>query len=493
MTTSSLSLRHPARASRLLWLRENIYGIAAFILFGAALLIRVIHLNYNSAFSDEAIYVVVGKMGIFQLDWLSYSAQSWMAGLPYIYPPLTAITYSIGGILGSRFLNVVIGLFILKEVYTLTRSFIAKKNGTIAHISALIAVYIVAFSAVSLFVTRLATYDALSFFLLMYGLNHLINAQKQADGRFYFIASVALTLAFYTKIVVAAYIPLLVVLSFLSVYGKPAKFKLWHRYFMYPVILGTIAYAFINYGGLFTYTVTQAAREHESFVKIASLIWFDSSYILILGAFGLVVSAFIFKNKLVVLYLAVFASVLPVLHFLTHRYSTLEKHELLMIVFIAPLIGYACAYFVTSKNLIVRFTSLAVLVAVLGYYPFYEYNKLIQIQTTWPDASGVMDVMAAEIHPNDKILTETGPAIILAVYDKTSPVNVTTFDWFEYGTLKGDAAYLQAVQDGYFDYIEIDGKSETIVELIKKLRVLLPDKYTQIYSTKPFEIYERTY
>ena len=67
-----------------------------------ALLIRVIGINYNSAFNDEAIYVVVGRLGIFANDWWSYGAKLWMAGLPYIYPPLTALAYEVGGLAGSR-------------------------------------------------------------------------------------------------------------------------------------------------------------------------------------------------------------------------------------------------------------------------------------------------------------------------------------------------------------------------------------------------------
>ena len=82
-------------------------------------LIRVINLNYNSAFNDEGIYIVVGRMGLFENDWSSYGANFWMAGLPYIYPPLSALAFQTGGLIGSRLLNIFFGVFLVEEIYRL--------------------------------------------------------------------------------------------------------------------------------------------------------------------------------------------------------------------------------------------------------------------------------------------------------------------------------------------------------------------------------------
>ena len=82
-----------------------------------SLIVRVVNLNYNSFLNDEAIYVVVGKLGLFNGDWSSYNANAWMAGSQYIFPTLTAVAYFFGGITASRFVNVLFGVLSVMLVY----------------------------------------------------------------------------------------------------------------------------------------------------------------------------------------------------------------------------------------------------------------------------------------------------------------------------------------------------------------------------------------
>ena len=63
---------------------QNKEVILLLALFAMAFFVRLYNLNYNSPFSDEALYVVVGKLGIFQHDWFSYNAKIWMGGLSYV-------------------------------------------------------------------------------------------------------------------------------------------------------------------------------------------------------------------------------------------------------------------------------------------------------------------------------------------------------------------------------------------------------------------------
>jgi hypothetical protein len=324
-------------------------------------------------------------------------------------------------------------------------------------------------------------------------MNHVLNAQYQKDGKFYFLGSLALTLAYFTKVIVAAYIPLIVALTFFTIIKDKDHIRLWKRYFFSPLVIGGLAYAFINLNGFLTYATNQAAREHASIADIAGLIKYDAFFVLWMTGFSLLIALINYKQSKNVLYLAAFASILPAIHFVTHRYSTLEKHVLLMIIFLAPIIGYAFAEISFDKILRTRIVAISALILVLGFYPFYEYQKMAAIEREWPNVDNVMAEISRDTKPDDKILTETGPAVILAAYDKTSPLNVSTFDYFEYGKFKNDDAYLQAVHDGYFDLIELNGKTEAKIELVKKIRAELGDKYKLSYSNAPFEIYERIY
>src|SRR4030043_1808519 len=168
----------------------------------SSFIVRVINLNYNSAFNDEGVYIVVGKMELFTGDWWSYGANLWMAGLPYIYPPLTALAYQIGGLMGSRFLNVIFGVLLIEEVYRFTR-LINLFDEKVNQLAGLIAAFLVGFSAIGFYVSELATYDILSFFLLLFAINSFLKAKRYENGKYYFLTAITLLIAFLTKIIMA--------------------------------------------------------------------------------------------------------------------------------------------------------------------------------------------------------------------------------------------------------------------------------------------------
>src|SRR3989344_247107 len=102
------------------YLSKHFFFIAEVLIIAAAAGIRLYHLDYNTPFIDEAIYVVIGKLGLFEGDWISYNTQAWMAGFPYLYPSLTALAYTTGGIVTSRLLSVLVGVLIVEEIYRFT-------------------------------------------------------------------------------------------------------------------------------------------------------------------------------------------------------------------------------------------------------------------------------------------------------------------------------------------------------------------------------------
>ena len=496
MTTATLEISQKIAQRKafpaIAFIRAHTNAISVGIVFGAAFLVGIYNLNYNSPFSDEAIYIVIGKMGLFQHDWFSYNVSSWMAGLPFFYPSVTATAYAIGGIVASRFMNVLFGMFMLIEIFFITQ-FTPRGQEKIKTIAATIAVFIVGFSAIQLNVSRLATYDAMSFFFLLYGTNHLLQAPHQKSGKFYFIGGLSLVLAVCTKIIIAIFIPPLVLFSFFAVWSNKKKFRLWRQYFMYTLNAGIASYVLLNSKGLLVYAVGQSVREHVANAKIAQLIWYDASFALILAAVAVAVVFIFFKHWTNILYLGFFAALIPLLHFGTHRFSTLEKHILLTIIFLAPIIGYAWGFILTSKYKIIRGVGTFALGMIVVLYPLTEYTKLVAIEKPWPNTDHMVVALSKIAKTNDIILTDTGPAVILGVYDKVKPTDVITFDWIRYGTVKGDQAYIQAVHDGYFDVIELDGKTEAKRALVENIRKELGSNYTLKYSEKPFEIYERNY
>src|SRR3989344_196804 len=94
--------------------KEIFAKVLYYALFLSVIIRICFNLAYNSPFNDEAIYIVLGKLGVFQNDWTSYDAISWASGWEYIYPAITAIAYQTYGIIGSRLLNTLFGLMMLE-------------------------------------------------------------------------------------------------------------------------------------------------------------------------------------------------------------------------------------------------------------------------------------------------------------------------------------------------------------------------------------------
>ena len=78
-------------------IQQVLFG-AFGLLFLASFLVRTINLSYNIPFYDEAVYVVIGRLGLYQHDWWSYNAASWVAGSSFLYPSLAALSYNLRGI-----------------------------------------------------------------------------------------------------------------------------------------------------------------------------------------------------------------------------------------------------------------------------------------------------------------------------------------------------------------------------------------------------------
>src|SRR3990170_7513619 len=97
-------------------------------------------------------------MGLFGGDWTSYNAASWMAGLPFLYPPLAGVGFELGGIVGARMLSVVFGVLSVVLIFFITLHLSdLKAKGKLK--AALIASALMGGAPVGYYVSRLATYD----------------------------------------------------------------------------------------------------------------------------------------------------------------------------------------------------------------------------------------------------------------------------------------------------------------------------------------------
>lgn len=472
-------------------LRKNFLDLLFYGVIILAFAVRVFNLSYNSPFNDEAIYVVVGRLGLFAGDWWSYGATYWMAGLPFFYPSLSALAYETGGIIGSRFLNVVFGVFVVEEVYRFTRLinlFDQKTN----QIAAIVAAFVAAFSGAGIYVSRLATYDVPSFFLLMFSINSYLKAKYYANGKYYFLSAVSFLAAFATKFVVVFFAPILFVISMATLDKNPKTINIWIKYVLVPFIVGIGLYAALFLKGLIIYSSTHRGSEGGIIVyEIFDVIRENLSLVIVvsIASIPLLVRA---KKGRVVQALLVLASVIPLSHLFLNRSAALNKHIYLSVIFLSPLVGYGVAQMVHYKYKAVKIITFVLLPILSVIYILNSMLIVGGLEHEWESTYQLEDFFVRNIKPENKILTEAGASVILALYDKIfPPTNVVTFDWINYSGLTDDRGYMLAVNDRYFDFIELEEDPESRSELKQNIRKDLQGGYSLVYRQGRFEVFAK--
>jgi hypothetical protein len=449
----------------------------------------VYNLNYNTPFNDEAIYIVVGRMGLFAHDWWTYGASLWMAGLPYIYPALTALAYQTGGIIGSRFLNVIFGLLAAEETYRLTRQ-IRLFDSRTDQVAGIIAAGLVGLSTAGLYVARLATYDMPSFFFLLIAVNSFLKAEHFHHGKYYFLSALFLLIAFYTKIVAAIFYPPLLLLSLVIMRSRPKLHRsLYIKYLLLPLGLGLFLYFLFFTSRLLTFTQTHIdSGTGGTYWDIFRVIWATISPLLIISALTLPILVLAKKTRFTAVFLLL-AAVIPVFHLILNRVPTLNKHLYLTVVFLAVPIGYAVSWF--SRRYL-RHPLVGIIIPVmLLVFALISLPELNRLEHGWLNTKAIEQYLTQRITPDHRILTENGSALVLALYDKVNPpTHMATFDWIDYSGFKGKEGYTRSVQDQYYDFIELDGQHEDN-ELYSLIHYQLTAKYSLVYDQKPFRIYAK--
>jgi len=189
------------------------------------------------------------------------------------------------------------------------------------------------------------------------------------------------------------------------------------------------------------------------------------------------------------------------------RLHTLDKHLFLTTGFLSVIIGYAAAVLIIKYAKAIRKTlktqnsdakitiyAICFLVLILPslLYISYSYRQLYDLEHRWKNSSGMLKYLKQNINIDDKVLTEHGAAVVLALYGIVPlPQNVITFDWIDYSGMSDDKAYLQALDDKYFDYIELDNDYDGKEDLKEGIKQKLDNDYSLVYKEGIYEIYKK--
>ena len=477
--------------------------IAIFGLFIGLMLIsfawRAYNLNYNTPFNDEAIYIVVGRMGVFQGDWLTYGAKNWMAGSPYVYPTMAALADALGGISAVRLVNVVFGSLLLESIFVIA-VVLSVGNKTNRWLGGTLAVLLLALSPIFFYTSRLATYDMPGFYFLFFSLSlmTMANDNTYRSAKYYFLSAIFLTLSVLAKIIAGVYFPLIIIYSYWRAKKSgDENFQVWIKYFLGIFSVCMLAYSIVVAPTILSYYLTQSGVDDynqgailSTFIQHTAPYWFFWA----IGSIGI-----LYKGDLVTwIFLTLGGLWMLVFHLATGRWFTLDKHTLGSIFFLCLTAGIGLVYL--WEILTAKFSKIAInlaLVTVLVCFGYYSWVNSQQFNHSWINEESLLAYLSTNIALGDKVLAENGSGPILAVYENNFPMNVSSFDWLDYAAMTGPEAYEAAVSSGYFDYIQLTKSNvyriPSAQEIYEVVHQNIGENYHLAFSRNEFLVYKRNY
>jgi hypothetical protein len=428
----------------------------------------------NTAFSDEAIYLLTGHAEI--EHWLHGSAvpvsNSYLPGAPVIYPPIAAIADSLGGLAAVRILSLVFMLGATSLLWCTTSRIFGRH-------AAICAAILFAVLGPTLQLGAFATPGAMALFLLAASACCMVASKDRDDSALLLVGGTALlVLANASTYSTLLFDPSVVALAGLTVAAdrglKPAVARCGY------IAAGTIGLicALLALGGsryiaaVLSTTVSRTAGSSPTLIVLTDS-WIWTGLVCVLAGVGVIICALRRHEHIQVIILAVLAvsSVLvPLIQAKMHTTTSLSKHVDFGAWFAAAAAGYTLA----KLSEIGRWKSLrpavAVLLLIAAALPagIMGRTQALKIVDAWPNSAR----MTADLLS----LTHFYPGHYLAEdYYVPAYYLESTISWqrwsgtsdFSYTPpgaahpLTGLAAYRAAISQHYFSLIVLDFEETT--------------------------------
>lgn len=450
-------------------------------------LIRIYNLNYNSPFLDEAQYIVLGDK-VLADHWQEGDPFSWVGGMPLFYPPLSAF-FANFGILGARFLNVLLGTLSIYLMYEFSKSLLLSNKERINEIIGLVSAGFMGVLAIPIYLSRLAIYDMLSFTLLLTGLIFLQKALlikkpnlRERENRF-FISATALFLSFLAKYTTLMLFPFIIILAlyYSKKLGKEG-FSNFLSHFAAPLIIATATYVIWNFSELQHFLADQVGDPQNRSKEIINQFSTYLTFPVLFAFFGSV--ALLLRKKFLILSALLMAAAIPLfVHLFTNSLPAAFQHTYLSLIFIVPLAAFLFGWILEKR---VFFGSLIVLLTLFVIFA-YSQNQLQKLETSWVNTYQVMTELKSKTSNHEKILSFEDDVTKLSLTN-LDEVNVKGIYSFQYNSLTDEKAYQQAVEDGYFDLILFNEESD--IDLSQVIKTSTTNHYKIEYTSHPFVIYK---
>lgn len=450
------------------WLIERVPLLA--VLFLQIVLSYRLH---NSAFEDESLYLYAGHR---EIGWLLHHTPiydnyaTYFSGAPFLYPVAGAVADGLFGLEGARALSLLCMLGATSLVWSTSRALYGRHAAACA--AALFAV-----AAPTIFLGRLATYDAPALLLLAISFWIVVRTSRRSV-LFVLLAVPPAALAVGTKYVALLYVPIIALVAVLcGRFGGEERGRGW----LTAILRGTlfcVGLAALLYGWLIllgpafrqgiaaTTTHRAAGGDALSLIALKSAEYGAGVFALALVGIGVDLAwarrsgasgPTRLARALLSGSLALSALLAPLYQMHLHTLTSLHKHVGFGLLFASPIAGVALAAVLRAGARDPRRLGVALL-ACLGLTAA-ALNQSAALYQQWPDATAMVQALRTQIRPvTGHYLAEESEVPRYYTADLTEPYQWYGTYVFDYTDkqghhLSGVPAYQQAIADKYFDII----------------------------------------
>ena len=465
---------------------STVIKITVFLVIGAGFVLRIIHLDYNTPFLDEATYIMLGLPALHGDFSRLNEAVYWVGGWPYSYPLFAATLYKIGGIVTARFGSVIAGTISIFFIYTFTKNLRFFSSPRDNQISGLMSAALFATAAVPLYLSRTALYDALSYLFFAAGLVLLQVICKKYQPTYAVFSACLFFASFITKYITGIFLPFIVLFVLFQIKGtNSGRHRLMlMREFIFVLCFLFVMYGLINFDGLRSFISTNAATTGTTLANILNSFWYPSRLIFLLALGG---GWFLFDNRRSKVLMMFSAAVVPVVaHIFIRNSDAATQSSFLSLVFLIPIAGWLLAELVRWNKVV----SLVVVVALIGVNYATARSVLADIESAWPNSSGSIAYLRSSVTREDRILAEGDDIYALGLFGHITPEHITGPFVFTYGVHEGMEAYAVALTDKYFRFVELE-RTYFSESDIQKIQTQLSINYALVWTDDAIQIYER--
>ena len=443
--------------------------IASLLLLLCGSVFLRLQFSFNAGHMDEYDYLFVGRQLLAGKEWATHiyifgSDLSWyLLGLGERY---------LGGLQGARMVAGVMGLLSLAGLYAFV--YALWRN----HLTALIAVTLLATQSIHLFISRFATYDITSFAFFALSLAPMVLAcQRQSRSRYWYLllSVVLISLSVTSKYVVVLYLPFLAIVMFVP---SPRLSVL----FTIGVSCILVSYAALHWESLQTLYRVQIQNVHGgSNGSLEYILKSIFSYVLpaLLGAVAAIVyvvyaygrKALLQKQGIYLMVLGLLSLPIVAYHLNALNMISLYKHLVYANLFLLTATAWLLSQLIQSKP---SHITQGVLSLLLVGYGVLNYQQLKQTEIAYGDVSPVISAIEGKLKADTTILSEDPYLFRYLAFDKVPQAHIKEPNWLDNNRdgLFEKKDVVEALWDAKFSYVYLNDQihpnlNQTIRKILK--------------------------